>query len=56
MILPMEAAQLIKKKGLKKKFIANECGINNSVFSLWLNGKRRLNDSKLHRVQQVLGI
>jgi transcriptional regulator with XRE-family HTH domain len=51
-----EIREIIKKKGFKHKYLANEIGITNVAFSMFINKKMNLRESKLHRLFSLLDI
>jgi transcriptional regulator with XRE-family HTH domain len=51
-----EIREVIKKKGLKHKFLAEELGITNVAFSMFMNQRMNLRKSKLHRLYGLLDI
>jgi transcriptional regulator with XRE-family HTH domain len=52
-----EIKQIIKARGLKQKFIADQIGLDYGLFSKWLNGKYdQISQSKIYRIYEVLEI
>jgi transcriptional regulator with XRE-family HTH domain len=51
-----EIREIINKKGFKHKHLANEIGITNVAFSMFMNNKMNLRESKLHRLYGLLDI
>ena len=48
--------QIIKEKGIKQIYICKELGINESVLSLIINGKRKPSQSRLKALARILNV
>ena len=48
--------KIIKDKGLKQTYICKELGINESVLSLIINGKRKPNQDRLKALARILNV
>tara|TARA_Y100000401_G_C8213659_1_gene169736 strand:+ start:384 stop:602 length:219 start_codon:yes stop_codon:yes gene_type:complete len=48
--------KIIKEKGLKQTYICKELGINESVLSLIINGKRKPNQDRLKALARILNV
>lgn len=48
--------ELIMSKGLKQQFVAKEIGIHYVSLCNFLNGKSQMRESKIQRLNQLLGI
>ena len=48
--------QIIKSKGIKQTYICKELGINESVLSLIINGKRIPSQSRVKAIAKVLKV
>jgi len=48
--------QIIKEKGIKQIYICKELGINESVLSLIINGKRKPSQSRLRALARILNV
>jgi antitoxin component HigA of HigAB toxin-antitoxin module len=50
----MNFFELIKMTGLKKKFLASEIGVSESMFSLQLKGKRKFKEEQKEKLKKIL--
>ena len=48
--------QVIKEKGIKQTYICDKLGINESVLSLIINGKRKPNQDRLKALARILNV
>ena len=48
--------QIIKDKGIKQIYICKELGINESVLSLIINGKRKPSQERLKALAKILNV
>tara|TARA_R100000773_G_C4156595_1_gene76288 strand:+ start:118 stop:339 length:222 start_codon:yes stop_codon:yes gene_type:complete len=48
--------QIIKEKGIKQIYICKELGINESVLSLIINGKRKPSQDRLRALARILNV
>jgi transcriptional regulator with XRE-family HTH domain len=48
--------QIIKSKGIKQTYICKELGINESVLSLIINGKRKPSQDRLRSLAKILNV
>jgi transcriptional regulator with XRE-family HTH domain len=48
--------QIIKSKGIKQIYICKELGINESVLSLIINGKRKPSQDRLKALARILNV
>ena len=48
--------QIIKEKGIKQIYICKELGINESVLSLIINGKRKPSQDRLKALARILNV
>jgi len=48
--------QIIKSKGIKQTYICKELGINESVLSLIINGKRKPSQDRLRALARILNV
>ena len=48
--------QIIKSKGIKQTYISKELGINESVLSLIINGKRKPSQDRLRALARILNV
>jgi len=48
--------QIIKQKGIKQIYICKELGINESVLSLIINGKRKPSQDRLRALARILNV
>ena len=48
--------EVIRKKGIKQIYICKELGINESVLSLIINGKRKPNQERLKALAKILNV
>ena len=48
--------QIIKSKGIKQTYICKELGINESVLSLIINGKRKPSQDRLKALARILNV
>jgi len=48
--------EVIRKKGIKQIYICKELGINESVLSLIINGKRKPSQDRLKALARILNV
>ena len=48
--------QILSKKGIKQKFVCDKLGINESVLSLIINGKRKPSQERLKALAKILNV
>ena len=48
--------KVIKDKGIKQKFLCDKLGINESVLSLIINGKRKPSQDRLRALAKILNV
>ena len=48
--------EVIRKKGIKQIYICKELGINESVLSLIINGKRKPSQERLKALAKILNV
>ena len=48
--------QVIKEKGIKQTYICDKLGINESVLSLIINGKRKPSQDRLRALAKILNV
>ena len=48
--------QIIKSKGIKQTYICKKLGINESVLSLIINGKRKPSQDRLRALARILNV
>jgi len=48
--------EIIKSKGIKQTYICKELGINESVLSLIINGKRKPSQDRLRALARILNV
>ena len=48
--------KIIKEKGLKQTYICDKLGINESVLSLIINGKRKPSQDRLKALAKILNV
>lgn len=55
-LLRKEIIEYISKTGVKQKFIAEQLGIDVTLFSRWKNGKRNLRINDLYNIYNYIHI
>ena len=48
--------EVLSKKGIKQKFLCDKLGINESVLSLIINGKRKPSQDRLRALAKILNV
>jgi len=48
--------EILGKKGIKQKFVCDKLGINESVLSLIINGKRKPSQERLKALAKILNV
>jgi transcriptional regulator with XRE-family HTH domain len=48
--------EIIKKKGFKQNYIANEIGLHPVTLNKFLNGKMEIKESKVYRLCELLEV
>lgn len=52
----MNYKEIIKKKGLKQKWIAKQLNISDALLSMFLDGKRNIDQGKEKKLKVILEI
>jgi plasmid maintenance system antidote protein VapI len=47
---------ILDQRGIKQKWVAEKIGCSKQHLSNFIKGRYKLSDSKIHRLQQVLGL
>lgn len=50
----MNLKEKIKEKGYKKSWLASKLGISNTLFSMYLNGDRKIPEERLKTLKSYL--
>jgi predicted transcriptional regulator len=52
----MNYKKLVEESGYMKKYIAKQIGVSPTMLSLFLHNKKKLSESRLIKLEEVLGI